>query len=92
MKHINNYLLLNDKLIELFKQDICFELKSQTYIKDKFQDFKYFYYNPKTQAKLTLKNVNQIFYECINSFENNNIKLNINTNFIEENSKYKCRI
>ena len=91
-ENINNYLLLNDKLIELFKQDICFELKSPTYIKDKFQDFKYFYYNPKTQAKLTLKNVNQIFYECINSFENNNIKLNINTNFIEENSKYKCSI
>ena len=91
-ENINNYLLLNDKLIELFKQDICFELKSPTYIKDKFQDFKYFYYNPKKKAKLTLKNVNQIFYECINSFENNNIKLNINTNFIEENSKYKCSI
>ena len=89
---INNYFLLNNKLIELFKKDICFELKSQTYIKDKFKDFKYFYYIPETQAKLTLKNVNIIYNECINSFENNNIKLNITTDFIEDNSKYKCRI
>ena len=87
---MKNYLLLNKELIELFKKDICFELKSQTYIKDKFKDFKYFYFIPKTQAKLTLKNVNQIFNECINSLENNNKKLNINTNFIEENLKFKC--
>ena len=87
---IDNYININKELINKFDNSICCDFKSLNYIKEKFQNFKYFFYRPETQAKLTLKNVSQIYNEIISAFENVNKRFTVKKNFEEKNLKFKC--